>query len=191
MFKLLIDDHTDLRLLEIRHADDLYNLTNQSRNTLREWLFWVDFTQSPKDSMIFIESTMKQFCQNNGFQAGIWYKGELAGVIGLHAVNWTNKSTSIGYWLGEKFQGKGLMTNACDAVVEYCFNELKLNRIEIRVATENHKSLAIPNRLGFQNEGCIKSAEWLYDKYVDHNIFGLIKDDYESIKSVMKKSASY
>jgi len=182
MFKLLIDGHTDLRLLEIRHADDLYNLTNQSRTTLREWLFWVDFTKSPKDSMLFIKSTMKQFCQNNGFQAGIWYKDELAGVIGLHAVNWTNKSTSIGYWLGEKFQGKGLMTNACAAVIEHCFNELKLNRIEIRVATENHKSLAIPNRLGFQNEGCIKSAEWLYDKYVDHNIFGLTKNDYESRK---------
>ena len=52
MFKLLIDDHTDLRLLEIRHADDLYHLTNHSRTTLRQWLFWVDFTQSPKDSMI-------------------------------------------------------------------------------------------------------------------------------------------
>ncbi|MET1013850.1 MAG: GNAT family protein [Paenisporosarcina sp.] len=180
MFKLQIDNETDLRLLEVRHADALYNLTNQSRNSLRDWLFWVDFTRSPKDSKDFIESTLKQFCQNNGFQSGIWYKGELAGVIGLHGVNWTNKSTSIGYWLGEDFQGKGLITNACAAVIEYCFNELMLNRIEIRVATGNHRSLAIPERLGFQKEGCIKSAEWLYDKYVDHNIFGLIKEEYKS-----------
>ena len=68
------------------------------------------------------------------------------------------------------------MTSACEAVIDYCFSELKLKRIEIRVATENHKSQAIPERLGFQKEGCLKSAEWLYDKYVDHYVYGLIKE---------------
>lgn len=112
---------------------------------LREWLPWVDFTKTISDSKQFIEGTMKQFCNNNGFQAGIWYKGELAGVI------------------------------------DYCFNELKLNRIEIRVATKNHKSLAIPEKLGFQKEGCLRSVEWLYNKYVDHFVFSLTKDDYSRI----------
>ncbi|KGR78930.1 GNAT family N-acetyltransferase [Ureibacillus sinduriensis] len=178
MFRYKINDETELRLLEVRHSESLFSLTDQSRMYLREWLPWVDFTKTISDSKQFIEGTMKHFCNNNGFQAGIWYKGELAGVIGLHNINWANKSTSIGYWLGEGYQGKGLMTIACKGVIDYCFNELKLNRIEIRVATNNHKSLAIPEKLGFQKEGCLRSVEWLYNKYVDHFVFSLTKDDY-------------
>ncbi|CAM3067280.1 GNAT family protein [Filibacter tadaridae] len=142
---------------------------------------WVGFTKKVSDSIEFIEGTLKQFDDNNGFQAGIWYRGELAGVIGLHGINWANKSTSIGYWLGEGFRGKGLMTTACKAIIDYCFNELGLKRIEIRTATENHKSQAIPERLGFQKEGCTRSSEFLYDRYVDHYVFGLIKEDYNRL----------
>lgn len=178
MFTKIVNDHTELRLLELRHAEELFKLTDQSRDYLREWLPWVDFTTSIADSRTFIEGTLDQFRNNNGFQAGIWYKGKLAGVIGLHHVNWSNKSTSIGYWLGKDFQGKGLMTNACQALIQYCLEELNLNRVEIRAATKNYKSAAIPPKLGFQKEGCLRSAEWLYDKYVDHYVFGLTKSDY-------------
>ncbi|KXH86728.1 GNAT family N-acetyltransferase [Sporosarcina sp. HYO08] len=178
MFYFKLNDDAELRLLEPRHAENLFLLTDQSRNYLREWLPWVDFTKEVSDSKAFIESTLKQFGNHNGFQAGIWYRGELAGVIGLHGINWANHSTSIGYWLGEEFQGKGLMTDACQAAIDYCFNELALKRIEIRAATGNHKSQAIPERLGFQKEGCIRSSEFLYDRYVDHYVFGLLKEDF-------------
>ena len=176
MFTYKIDEDTELRLLEHRHAEQLFQLTDQSRESLREWLPWIDFTRTVADSKNFIGSILLQFSRNDGFQAGIWYRGELAGVIGLHGINWSNKSTSIGYWLGTEFEGKGLMTKACQAVVDYCFTELGLNRIEIRVATENIKSAAIPQRLGFQQEGRLQQAEWLYDKFVDHFVFGLIKE---------------
>lgn len=177
MFYFTLHNDSELRLLEPRHAEDLFLVTDKSRAYLREWLPWVDFTKNVSDSKHFIEGTLKQFGNNDGFQAGIWYKGELAGVIGLHGINWANKATSIGYWLGEGFRGKGLMTAACQAVIDYGFTELGLKRIEIRVATENYKSQAIPERLGFQKEGCTRSAEFLYDRYVDHYVYGLIKED--------------
>ncbi|WP_164214332.1 GNAT family protein [Virgibacillus sp. YIM 98842] len=180
MFTYTINKDCELKLLEPRHAERLFLLTEQSREKLREWLSWVDFTQTVSNSEDFINSTLKQFSNNDGFQAGIWYKGELAGVVGLHKIDWSNKSTSIGYWLGERYQGKGLMTESCKAVIDYCFNELNLYRIEIHVATENMKSIAIPEKLSFQKEGCIRGAEWLYDKYVDHYIYGLIRDDCHS-----------
>lgn len=183
MFTYKIDENTDLRILEIRHAEQLFFVTEQSRESLREWLPWIDFTRTVEDSRNFIAGTLQQFSQNNGFQAGIWYKGELAGVIGLHGINWSNKSTSIGYWLGQAYEGKGLMTKACEAVVDYCFIELELNRIEIRTATENKKSMAIPQRLGFRQEGCLKQSERLYEKFVDHFVFGLVKDDWSNMKN--------
>jgi RimJ/RimL family protein N-acetyltransferase len=80
--------------------------------------------------------------------AGIWYEGRLAGVIGYHALDWENRTTEVGYWLGEEQQGKGLVTAACRALVDHAFGELGLNRVVISCATENKKSCAIPERLG-------------------------------------------
>lgn len=178
MFYYKINEDLELRILELRHAEELFQLTDQSRNYLREWLPWVDLTKEVEDSKNFIQSGLNQFSNNNGFQAGIWYQNKLAGVIGLHYINWANKCTSVGYWLGEHFQGKGIMTKACKAVIQYCFRDLDLKRVEIRVATENYKSQAIPERLGFKKEGCLRSIEFLYDKYVDHYVYGLLKEEF-------------
>ncbi|KGR81908.1 GNAT family N-acetyltransferase [Lysinibacillus odysseyi] len=178
MFCLQIDEQLSLGLFEKRHAKELAELIDSSRSYLREWLPWVDYSTSIEDSEQFIRLSLEQFARNDGFQLAIRYKGKIAGIIGLHAINWSNRSTSIGYWLGEGFQGNGLMTKACEAVVAYCFEELGLHRIEIRAAEGNEKSQAIPQRLGFRKEGCIRESEWLYDHFVDHHVYGLLKKDY-------------
>ncbi|MEC0276957.1 GNAT family N-acetyltransferase, partial [Peribacillus frigoritolerans] len=64
------------------------------------------------------------------------------------------------------------------ALTDYAFIELKLDKVEIRVAEENKKSRGIPERLGFINEGCIRQAEWLYDHYVDHIVYGMLTKDW-------------
>lgn len=178
MFEFKIDDEVVLKLLDTIHADQLFELTVSCRPYLREWLPWVDGTKSAEDTRAFIEMTKKQFASNNGFQAGIWYKGILVGVIGFHGMDRANRSTSIGYWLGERYQGKGVMTKSCKALVGYAFSELNLNRVEIRCAEKNSGSRAIPERLGFANEGMIREAEWLYDRFVDHIVYGILAREW-------------
>jgi ribosomal-protein-serine acetyltransferase len=178
MFSFQIDKETFLRLFTYQDAEKLFALTDSCRSYLRKWLPWVDSIRTIEDTKSFIEMTIKKFASNNGFETGIWYKGQLAGVIGFHSIDWANKKTSIGYWLGEPFQGHGLMTKSCIAYINYAFNELKLNRVEIRCAVENEKSRAIPERLGFVNEGTIRDAEWLYDHFVDHIVYGMLARDW-------------
>ncbi|EGL83363.1 GCN5-like N-acetyltransferase [Caldalkalibacillus thermarum TA2.A1] len=112
MFYYTIDEETELRILELRHAEALFQLTDSCRDYLREWLPWVDATQSPEDTKSFIRLSLKQFAENNGFTAGIFYNGQIAGTISFHSFDWANKSTSIGYWLGKLFQDKGIMSSA-------------------------------------------------------------------------------
>jgi ribosomal-protein-serine acetyltransferase len=178
MFKYIIDEDIELRLLKINDAEELFQLVDLCREHLRKWLPWIDATKSSDDTKVFIKSTMKQFAANNGFQAGIWYKGQVAGVIGYHGMDFSHKSTSIGYWLSEKYVGKGIMTKACKALVDYALIDLGLNRVEIRCAENNHKSRAIPERLGFTNEGMIREAEWLYDHYVSHYVYGMLAKEW-------------
>lgn len=179
MFNYKINEKTTLKMLTPQDTEALFKLTDLSRGSLREWLPFIDYTKTSADTAAFITSTMKQFGDNNGFQAGIWYEGKIAGVIGFHKIDWNNKSTSIGYWLGKGFEGAGLMTQSVRAFVNYAIIELGLNRVEIRAAVENKKSRAIPERLGFTAEGSIRQAEWLYDHYVDHVVYGILAEDWQ------------
>lgn len=179
MFSKPIGANTELRLLELSHAEPLFALVDSCRSYLRPWLPWVDGTRAVSDTKAFIELTRKQLAEDNGFQAGIWLDGRIVGVIGFHKVDRKNRSTTIGYWLGETHQGKGLMTRACETLVDHAFKDLGLNRVEIRCATENKKSQAIPERLGFRKEGVSHDSEWLYDHFVDHVIYGMLARDWK------------
>ncbi|MCX7570107.1 GNAT family protein [Tumebacillus sp. DT12] len=168
-----------LRLLEEADADELYALLDANRAHLRRWLPFLDSTTSPADSLGFIRSTRKQVSDNQGYSLAIVYKGRIVGCCGYHNINWINKKTSIGYWLAEDAQGKGLVTAAVRALLDNAFHNWGLNRVEIRAAVANEKSQAIPRRLGFTEEGIVKESEWLYDRYVDHIAFAMLAGDWK------------
>lgn len=178
MFEFVVDNEVVLKSLDTKHADQLCELTNSCRPYLKEWVPWFKGAKSVEDINAFIEMTKAQFASNNGFKAGIWYKGSIAGVIGFYGMNWSNKSASIGYWLGASYQGNGVMTKACKVLVDYAFEELKLNRVEVRCATGNSRSRGIPERLGFVKEGIIRDGEWLYDHHVDEVVYGILSRDW-------------
>jgi ribosomal-protein-serine acetyltransferase len=177
MFSYSLGDDAELRLLEELHAYALYQLTDTNRAYLRQWLPWVDETNSVDDTRRFIRIATQQFASNQGYECGLWWHGELVGTIGNHRIDWRNGATSIGYWIGEGYQGHGLMTRACRALVAHAFDTLRLQRVEIRVATGNRRSRAIPERLGFREEGILRQVEWLYDHYVDHVVYGRLASD--------------
>ncbi len=178
VLSIKIDEDTELRIPEERYAQKLFALIDANRTYLREWLPWVDQERSVEDTQGFIRGALQQFANNEGFQMGIWYKEQLTGVIGYHSIDWIDRKVEIGYWLAESFQGKGLMTKACKTLVAYAFNELKLHRVEIHCATNNKRSYAIPERLGFQQEGIMRDAEWLYDHFVDLMIYSMLEDEW-------------
>lgn len=180
MFYHRVDDEIQLKLLEVQDAESLFSLIDTSRDYLREWLPWVDANVSVEQSREFIQLTLQQFASNRGFQAGIIYEGQLVGVIGFHQVNLEHSQVSIGYWLGDGFQGLGIMTRACRAMVDIAFTEYRLNRVEIRAGVGNRKSRAIAERLGFTEEGVCRQGERHAGGFIDHAIYGVLAGEWNS-----------
>jgi len=177
---LKVTDEIELRLVEEQHAQEIFNLTDANRQHLRKWLPWVDQTCSVADTSAFIASCSRQFSENGGFQVVICFQDHLCGMIGHHGIDRPNRSTSMGYWLDAAHQGKGIMTASCRVMINHAFTELDLHRVDIRCAVENHRSRAIPRRLGFTLEGVARQSEWLYDHFVDLAIYGLLRTDKQT-----------
>ncbi|MGB9150502.1 MAG: GNAT family N-acetyltransferase [Burkholderiales bacterium] len=176
---LLINDEITLRELYEKDAESLFQLTDANRNYLRAWLPWLDQNTKLENTRWFIQNTSEQAQKNDAPTFGIWLRGELVGIIGYHFMDKTNRSTSIGYWLAEKFQGHGIMTKACAKLVDDALVTRKLNRVEIHCAVENKKSRAIPERLGFTMEGVLRQKEFVYDHHNDLAVYGLLSTDID------------
>ena len=179
MFGYQINDHLKLKILEEREAEPLFKLVDNNRNYLAEFLPFVDYTKKVEDSKTFIQSALQQFARGDGFHCGIWYDQKLVGVIGLHYLDLVNKRTSIGYYLAEDAQKKGIMTLCTKALIQYVYEEYDIHRIEIRMSTKNKKSRAIPISLGFTQEGILRSEERLQGEFSDSYVYSLLREEYD------------
>lgn len=180
MFEAVVDEDEGLvlRLLEPRHAQALFNLIDQNREHLGTWFPFIGRTKTVKGSEKFIGRGLEQLARGDGFQAGIWLENVLAGCVGPHTFSQQFRSAEISYWLGASYQGRGVMTKTCRYLCAYLFEELNLNRIEIRCSEMNTRSRAIPERLGFTQEGKLRQMSYTKDGLADYVIYGLLADEW-------------
>lgn len=183
MFERRIDDEVALALLEEQHAGELFRLVDGNRPYLRQWLPWLDANTKTEHTAAFIHAGLRGFAAREGLACGIRFRGALTGVVGLHRIDWANRRTSLGYWVAEEHQGKGIVTRACAGLLDYVFGELGLNHAEIACAPGNERSCAVPERLGFVREGVLRQREWLYDHFVDHVVYGIVASEWAGLRT--------
>ena len=176
-----IDDELSLELLNETHAASMFALIDSNRLHLREWLPWVDQMHTVANFAYYISETKRRAAEKTDFGYAIIIVKNIAGRIGLHHINKQNKIGEIGYWLADGLQGKGIITKCCTAIINHGFTQLGLNRIEIKCATSNGKSLAVAEKLQFKQEGILRQAEWLNGKFIDLYLYAMLKDEWKNI----------
>ena len=179
---LKVSDNLILRPVNPEDAKTLFSLTDNDREYLREWLPWVDGTKTEEDTLDYITFSQKGEKEGRLLNLAIVWKGKVVGITGFNNIDRTNHIATIGYWLGNEYQGNGIMTSAVQTLTEYAFKELLMNKVEIHAAEENKKSRSIPERLGYAHEGTLRSNGWLYDHFVDHVVYGILADEWHEMK---------
>ena len=175
--ELPVDARTRLRAPTDADAPPLFAIIDANRAHLRRWLPWVDGVTEAADTANFLRGVNERNALGTSLELVIEHAGELAGCAGYRVIEPANRSGEIGYWLRADRNGSGIMTACCRALVAHGFEKLDLNRIAIAAATENMKSRAIPERLGFRFEGVLRQPEWLYDRFVDHAVYSLLRSE--------------
>jgi ribosomal-protein-serine acetyltransferase len=177
---LKIDEEISLELINEDHAEQLFEMVDSNRQHLKEWLPWVDSMVSVESFNNHISFCKKKEAEGTDYAFIIMFNNNMAGRIGIHYIDAANRIASIGYWMGEGFQGKGIMTRSCTAIVDHCFHVLDMNRVQIKAATGNKKSRAIAEKLNFKNEGTLRQAELVNEKFLDIVLYAMLKEEWES-----------
>jgi len=176
---LLVEEGLEISIPKEVDALDLFNLVDENRAYLREWLPWLDDVQSVDDELALIRSLSSD--KSDAFVLYIIRQlGDLVGVISLNWVDWSNRSFGLGYWVSQSSTGQGIMTKACSRLMDHCFDDLKLHRSVIEAAVENFPSRAVAERLGMRVEGISKDREWLYDHFVDGSLYAITAPEWKS-----------
>ena len=177
-FPIQVDGEITLKLAELEDAEVLFELVEENRAYLQEWLSWVPDVKSVADQKESIRQGIQGLAKGRGIALNIIYLGEIVGCIGVHSIYLPYQRGEITYWLAKSATRTGIATRSCEALIRYAFEILGLHRIEIRCVPENTRSSAIPKRLGFTYEGTLKEAVLLNGCYVDQEVYRLLEQEW-------------
>ena len=149
-----------LRRPTLEDAPGLYEAVANSYTELSRWMVWARGRYKIEDA--------EQACKHakDRFESGshlptllrLPSDGTIIGMAELTSLDPEVPSFEIGYWLHTRYTGYGYVTEATHALTTFAFQKLNSKRVQIRMDTNNHRSWAIPERLGFNWEATLKSA---------------------------------
>lgn len=142
-----------------------------AKNTLT-----IPYPYALKDAKKWVEKVLidnkKKNKENIRFVIDI--DGQLVGSIGLNHIQKEHKA-EIGYWLGRKFWGQGIMTEAIKLVTDYAFYKLKLRRVYGHVFLFNNPSKRVLEKAGYKLEGIVRKEAKKGGKYLDVYLLAKVK----------------
>ncbi len=167
-----------IRLIKPRDARVLQHELLSNRGWLRPWE-----ATSPDGPVSFdmrsgVRRLLQQYRDGAGVPFVMEHAGELAGQLNVWGIARGSLATAtIGYWVSQRFAGRGITPAAVAMATDICFGELRLHRMEICIRPENDASLRIVEKLGFRYEGLRRRYIHIDGDWRDHYAFALVRED--------------
>ncbi len=168
--KLTLADAPDVQL--IRSDEKVMNYMDSEKHMTIQY------------SENFISENLKMYEQKKGIFWGLIEKtsGKFIGDFAYWKIDTKNSRAEIGFSLKPEFWGKGFMKEAMIQIIDFGFNDLKLHSIEANINPGNENSRGILTKLGFKKEAYFRENYYFNGKYLDSEIYSLLKIDFNPIK---------
>ena len=167
-----------IRLVRARDARVLQNELLSNRAWLRPWEATSPDGPVSFDMRAGIRRLLQQYRDGSGVPLVMEYAGEVTGQLNVWGIaRGSLASATIGYWVSERFAGRGITTTSVALATDVCFDEMRLHRMEICIRPENKPSLRVVQKLGFRYEGMRKNYIHIDGDWRDHYAFALTADE--------------
>lgn len=150
-----------IRAPRVEDAADVYDALTYSHPELKGWLPFAKDKPTLEGVEDSLRGAVADFITRKDLRLHLYRRedGAFIGSSGLHRINWDVPKFEIGYWIDTRYTGLGYMTEAVERITQFAAETLGARRIEIRCDTENRKSRAIPEKLGYELEGILKNDD--------------------------------
>lgn len=148
---------------QINEGKIVNDAIRESFKELNRFMPWAKEIPSIEESEIFVRSAAANWILKKNEEPYLPLfmfdkeTEEFIGATGYHHYDWVLGSIEIGYWIRTSYAGKGLMTEAINALTRYAFRELSMRRVSITCDINNIRSKSIPEKLGYHLESIVKS----------------------------------
>lgn len=167
-----------IRLVRPRDARVLQNELMTNRSWLRPWEATSPGGTAPLDMRSSIRRLLQQYRDGQGVPFVMEHEGEIAGQLNVWGIaRGSLSSATIGYWVSERFAGRGVTPTSVALATDVCFTELQLHRMEICIRPENAASLRVVQKLGFRYEGLRRRYIHIDGDWRDHYAFALTTEE--------------
>ncbi|KAA9085487.1 GNAT family N-acetyltransferase [Microbacterium radiodurans] len=167
-----------IRLVRPRDARVLQNELLSNRSWLSRWEATSPDGPVSFDMRLGIRRLLQQYRDGGSIPFVMEYNGEVAGQLNVWGIaRGSLSSATIGYWVSERFAGRGITPTAVALATDLCFTEMRLHRMEICIRPENTASLRIVEKLGFRYEGLRRRYIHIDGDWRDHFAFALLAED--------------
>lgn len=167
-----------IRLVRQRDARVLQQELLTNRAWLRRWEATSPDGPVSFDMRAGVRRLLQQYRDGTGIPFVMEGDGEIAGQLNVWGIaRGSLASATIGYWVSERFAGRGITTTSVALATDVCFDELRLHRMEICIRPENQASLRVVEKLGFRYEGLRRRFIHINGDWRDHYAFALTRED--------------
>ncbi|WP_442928139.1 GNAT family N-acetyltransferase [Microbacterium sp. No. 7] len=167
-----------IRLVRPRDAKPLQTELEQNRSWLRQWEATSPDGPVSLDMRSGVRRLLQQYRDGSGVPFVMEYDGEVTGQLNVWGIaRGSLSSATIGYWVSERFAGRGITPTSVALATDVCFEELRLHRMEICIRPENTKSLRVVEKLGFRYEGLRRRYIHIDGDWRDHYAFALVREE--------------
>ena len=178
-------DRTVLKRYKAGDGKIFYNLIEKNRDRMIDsFPIMLSNTLDEISAEYYIGKRIEEWNEQSAFNFGIWLKenGEYTGHISVKNIDWIIPRGEIAYIISGEYEGRGIMAEALTAVIKFGFENLSMNRLFLRVKTNNVRSCKLAERCGFFREGILRKDHKTYEgELVDLYYYGMTREDYNKL----------
>ncbi len=166
-----------IRPARMSDAQDIYDYSRDVE--VARHVLW-DAHQSIHQTRGYIRFLLKQYRsgQPSSFVIELAQEHRVIGTIGFMWHQPDNRSAEVGYSLSRAYWNRGFMTEALEAVIQFGFEKLHLNRIEAQHESDNPASGQVMAHVGMQHEGRLRQRVYNKGRYADVELYAVLRDDW-------------
>lgn len=175
---MLIGEKVRLRGLEEQDIELAHEYMNDPDVVLNLWT-GIPYPVTLEQERAWFQSQKESKDNTYNFAIETLEEGLYIGGCGINNLDWKNGVAIVGIMIGHKdYRGKGYGTDAMKVLIDFIFNQINVNKVQLHVFAFNERAIKSYKKCGFKEEGRIRQRIFRNGKYHDEIVMGILREEY-------------